>query len=693
MFALVYLLVLADSALLSRRSVSAGHATASQEMAAKASIDQVIDVLKNMMKDFDKQASEDKQNWEDYSKWSDDEEKDRNSFIQEQEGVVMSSTAQLNANKQSVQTLTQQIADLTAEISETTASLQELIHLRQEEHKAHEEEVADLTHTIEAVNKATEVLEGHYAAAGSLAEIKQQVTQALSALALSRASDPKMQPVTALLQNPDWLNVDGGAAYGEYKGVAAESGGVIGTLKTIRSTLMDQKQASIEKENESRRQFEVAKGAKEDELKKSKDEKASKENTLEECKAKIEHFTSVIAQAEVDIKDAKEYVAKLLSDRALFSKEYDGRVTMRNSEQAATQAALDALQEVTAGAKSGVEGAFLQTVHKMSHRVPCPHCAAAVQKLFKVASDTKNAALVQLGSAIESNLKGTSKQPQAYFDASAMDPVKNLLHEMIVKLEDELAAETSHHEWCETEKATSAAAKLERETNIESLTAEIEALNTAIAQLTAEIAFLHSELIRIQRETDAAIQLRKEEHETFQKAKTDHDEVIAALDKAVSALSGQYGFLQVSSTEHKKQSPFAEYSSGSGAGASAMEMLQDLLNRYNEARTELIQSEEAAQKAHEDLLAKNEQFRKDTTQTKQAKETEKRQKNERLGNAKVELAANRNELAEVVQYIADLRPSCDDIRTTFEERKKRREAEIAALKETVAVLEDPSMMR
>jgi hypothetical protein len=206
---------------------------------------------------------------------------------------------------------------------------------------------------------------------------------------------------------------------------------------------MDQKQASIEKENESRRQFEVAKGAKEDELKKSKDEKASKENTLEECKAKIEHFTSVIAQAEVDIKDAKEYVAKLLSDRALFSKEYDGRVTMRNSEQAATQAALDALQEVTAGAKSGVEGAFLQTVHKMSHRVPCPHCAAAVQKLFKVASDTKNAALVQLGSAIESNLKGTSKQPQAYFDASARDPVKNLLHEMIVKLEDELGGDVA----------------------------------------------------------------------------------------------------------------------------------------------------------------------------------------------------------------------------------------------------------
>merc|ERR1740130_689181 len=103
--------------------------------------------------------------------------------------------------------------------------------------------------------------------------------------------------------------------------------------------------------------------------------------------------------------------------------------------------------------------------------------------------------------------------------------------------------------------------------------------------------------------------------------------------------------------------------------------------------------EEMAQAAHDQLLTHNEQFRKDTTQTKQAKETEKRQASERLGNARLELAANRKELGEITQYIADLVPSCDDIRSTYEERKKRREAEIAALKETLAVLDDPSMMR
>merc|ERR1719473_2072070 len=259
-------------------------------------------------------------------------------------------------------------------------------------------------------------------------------------------------------------------------------------------------------------------------------------------------------------------------------------------------------------------------------------------------------------------------QPQAYFDPQAMAPVTNLLRQLIGKLEDELAAETSHHEWCETEKASSAAAKAEREKNIEDLTAEIGALTTKIAQLTSEITFLHSELVRVQQETDTAVKLRAEEKDTFTTAKKEHDTVIAALEKAMAALQGQYGFLQEGSkikvvAKGKKQSPFSEYSSGAGSGGNAIDMLQDLNNRYSAARTELVQAEQAAVAAHEQLLAR------------------------------IELQANQKELSEVITYIADLRPSCDDIRSTFEERKKRREAEIAALKETLSVLEDPSMMR
>merc|ERR550537_357258 len=121
-------------------------------------------------------------------------------------------------------------------------------------------------------------------------------------------------------------------------------------------------------------------------------------------------------------------------------------------------------------------------------------------------------------------------------------------------------------------------------------------------------------------------------------------------------------------------------------------MIQDLLSRYNAARTQLVSDEAAATQALKQLTATNTQFLADTKNTFQSKMQERRGKLNRLGNAKDELKINFTELQEIATYLQDLRPSCDDIRSTFEERKRRREAEIAALKECLEVLSDPSSM-
>ena len=44
---------------------------------------------------------------------------------------------------------------------------------------------------------------------------------------------------------------------------------------------------------------------------------------------------------------------------------------------------------------------------------------------------------------------------------------------------------------------------------------------------------------------------------------------------------------------------------------------------------------------------------------------------QKLKRQKSELRQNMVELHEASKYLQDLRPSCDDIRSTFEERKKR----------------------
>merc|ERR1719263_654208 len=134
-----------------------------------------------------------------------------------------------------------------------------------------------------------------------------------------------------------------------------------------------------------------------------------------------------------------------------------------------------------------------------------------------------------------------------------------------------------------------------------------------------------------------------------------------------------------SQAQHKsqvkgKESPFADYQSGSAA------------------RTQLVGDEEAAVAAYKQLMATNKQFMKDTQNTLNSKMSERRGKLNQMKNAKEDLKTNFVELQEVGQYLQDLRPSCDDIRSTFEERKRRREAEIAALKECLEVLSDPSAM-
>lgn len=655
-------------------------------------LDKVISVLLKMMGDFQAQTTADKDGWEGYLAWSEQQESDKTGYVQEQQALVMSQNALLNANKQSVQKLTAELAKLGSDVQSTRHSLDELSMLRRQEHGQHEAELGDLTKTIDAVNKAIEILEGHYAASeATLAEIKKRVQYAMS---LTGTSVPTqfMQRTGA----PDWLSVDG-SKYGKYEGQAGGAGGVIGTLNDLRSTLDQNKQESIEKENEQRRQYEDTKGAKESEVARMRQELADKSLAKSEASSTITSAEATIGEATKNINDAQAFIGLVTSDRAKFQTEFNERSTMRNDEMAATQAALDALQAVSAGAKSGVgllQGKKTGLV-QLAGVPQCKKCRTEAQKLVALAKKLDSGALLEVATDL-------NQRSMERYDPQGFEPVKQLLRTLIERLEEEQSAESSHHDWCETEKSTSSKAKSDREKGIQALQTEIEFLTTNIAQLKTELQFLEGEMSRVEEETKTATSNRNEAHETFVKAKADHDEVIDALTKATAALGGQYSFVQqkgkkriANVARHQAkvaQSPFGDYQSGSGGAGTAVEMIEDLLNRYNAARTQLVADEEAATAAFTQMKAANAQFQRDTRNTFQSKMAERRGKLNRLANAKDELKVNFTELQEITQYLQDLRPSCDDIRSTFEERKRRREAEIAALKECLEVLSDPSAM-
>jgi len=207
------------------------------------------------------------------------------------------------------------------------------------------------------------------------------------------------------------------------------------------------------------------------------------------------------------------------------------------------------------------------------------------------------------------------------------------------------------------------------------------------------------EIERVKEETRIAKEIREAEHKVYVQAKADHEEVIKAIQTALEALSGQYAFIQVNARHKSKQpgelgaTPFAEFASGQSGAGSAMEMLEDLEAKYTQALEKIITDEQTAQKLHEELLKRNALFIEETTYTKNEKLKERRAGLGDIGEAKESMKVNLIELHEVSKYLQDLRPSCDDIRSTYEERKKRREAEIAALKEALEVISDPSSMQ
>merc|ERR1719316_1662252 len=88
---------------------------------AASSLAEVIELLGQMLHDFDTQAEEDKDNWEAYLKWSEGSEEEKNNFIQEQEALVMASEAKKSANEQQVAKLGDDLVQLASDIQSTKA--------------------------------------------------------------------------------------------------------------------------------------------------------------------------------------------------------------------------------------------------------------------------------------------------------------------------------------------------------------------------------------------------------------------------------------------------------------------------------------------------------------------------------------------------------------------------------------------
>merc|ERR1719305_888610 len=134
-----------------------------------------------------------------------------------------------------------------------------------------------------------------------------------------------------------------------------------------------------------------------------------------------------------------------------------------------------------------------------------------------------------------------------------------------------------------------------------------------------------------------------------------------------------------------------KFKKSSGAGDSIIGMLEVAESDFAKNLAEEQQEEDAAQSEYEKLTQEN----KVTKASKEQDVKYKTKEYKALDTSVTELSSDRDgmntELDAVLEYYDKLKEKCVAKPEPYEERKKRREAEIAGLKEALSILEGESV--
>jgi len=265
--------------------------------------------------------------------------------------------------------------------------------------------------------------------------------------------------------------------------------------------------------------------------------------------------------------------------------------------------------------------------------------------------------------------------------------VKGLIQDMIAKLEKEAEADATEKAYCDEEMAKTEAKKGDLEDTVAKLTAKIDRDAATAAKRKEEVKELQARLAALAREQTTMDQIRAEENSDYMQAKQDLELGLSGVQKALSVLRDYFGGAAALVQEDQPAKPEKHEKSG-GAGQSIISMLEVVESDFSETLAK-VETEEADAAAEYDKTTQENKIAK-TTMSQDAKY--KSQEATTLDKEVAELTSDKDttstELSAVLEYYSKLKDRCVAKPESYVDRKARREAEIAGLKEALDVLEN-----
>jgi len=582
--------------------------------------------------------------------------------------------------------------DLASAIATNEGDLKSATAIRETELADFVKSEKELMEVISAIERAISILEKEMAKnPASFAQVYstnvKNILQSLSLVADAAGfSVDDRQRLIALAQTDQGDEEFGAPAVASYK---SQSGGIVDVLEDMKEKAESQLAEVRKAEEAAKHNYAMLKQSLEAQIaadtKDMKEEKAGKaeaEEAKAEAEGDLEMTTKELANADDTLATSRSTCMKVGAD-------HEATVKAREEELKVIAEAKKILTETTSG---GVDQtySFLQVAASSTLKTRADLAHAEVVVLVKrLARQHHSAALAQLASRVAAVLQ--------YGAQNGEDPfakVKGLIQDMITQLEEEAAAEAQEKAYCDEQLAKTQAKKEELDDDIEKLTVKIDQATSKSAKLKEEVQELESELAALTKLQAEMDKIRQETHADFVTAKDDLELALQGVRKALGVLREYYGgaaLLQDGSamaSMMQQPAPPPAHAKATGAGQGIINILEVVESDFAENLAKENTEESDAQAEYEKTTQEN----KVAKTLKEQDVKYKTQEIKALGKTLSELSADREsaetEHAAVMEYYEKIKERCIAKPETYEERKARREAEIAGLKEALSILEN-----
>jgi len=647
------------------------------EAAKNRPVSKVITLLKDMLKQLEKEAEEDEEIYDQLACWCETNDKEKTKSIADAEAKIEDLTTKIEELTASSARLNTEIKNLEKEVAENQEALDQATAIRQKELAEFNAEEKDALQAISALKSAVTVLSKHHDSAllqlpkshlqGIASTIQYQMSKHTTVLQ-GVLTHTERRAIAAFIQSPeDYFD----ASPTFKQSYAPQSGEIFGILKQMKESFETNLSDSQKEEMANQKAYEDLKAAKTDEIKAGQDQIDTKTQELASTDEKLAESKESLEDTKNSLSADEEFLMMLKEKCSTTDAEWEERQKTRQLEMEACSKALAVLSSDDAHDlfTKTFNPAFVQTEAHSERRSKAAAVLSAVAKKLNSPRLSAIATKVRLDAFVK---------------------VKKAIDDMVAQLLKEKADEIKHKDFCVEEFNTNQLQTEKKDREKEDLLALIEDLELTIKTLTSEIDTLKSEVAEMQVQMKRAGEDREKQNKEFQQTVADQRASQKLLTAALNILKGFYekkaAFLQKQEPAGPPPPPgFKDYKKNAAAGG-VMGMIQQIINDAKAMEAEAIRAEEDAQKAYEDFVKETNSSIETKTKEIINKSEEKAKGETDLTQANVDKESVLLELEQLSNYNAELHQSCDFVMKNFEIRQTGRDEEIEALKQAKAIL-------